>query len=61
MSAVIRAGARELALAPGPALGTLVTAVAHGADVPLTGWKVVVTDARAALARAWLVVRYVLK
>ena len=61
VSAVIRAGARELALTPGPALGTLVTAVAHGADVPLTGWKLVVTDPRAALARAWLVVRYVLK
>jgi len=60
-SATLRAGSREVALSPGAALGSLATAVARGADVPLLDWKLTVTDPRASLGRGWLVVRYVLK
>ena len=60
-SATLRAGSRDVALSPGAALGSLATAVARGADVPLVDWKLTITDPRVSLGRAWLVVRYVLK
>ena len=55
--ASIRAGVDDIALSPGAAIGNLKTIVAKEVGVPLTGWKLTVSDPRVSLSKAWLLVR----